>query len=282
MVVFLNVGHGDATIVRLPDGTGLLVDGGGHHGDDGSTGRRVVLPALRALGITRLRAMVLTHPDADHLHGLLPVAAAMPPDELWWNGQVVASPTELALVATLLAAGTRLEVVGDRTPRRVLAGVAIDVLAPTGRGPEGTFDPARGPNDSSVVLLLQYGDVKVLLTGDAEAGAEQRMLSARRLRAPVTVVKVPHHGSPTSSTPAFVAALGAAHAVVSGDQAGRHRLPKPAILARWSAAGARIHRTDRHGAVTFTTDGRRLRVAHGVADQLLDSRDSTARTGTAP
>lgn len=262
LVAFLDVGHGDAAVIRLPDGTGIVVDGGGQHGDGGATGQRIVLPALRALGVTRLRAVVLTHPDADHLLGLLPVVAAMPPDELWWNGQVVASPTQVALVATAAASGARIHPVGARTRTRTLAGVTVEVLSPGADRPDGTWDRALGTNESSVVLRLRLGDVSFLLMGDAEVEAEHRLVSGGRLGR-VSVVKVPHHGSTTSSTAAFVRAVGAAHAVFSCDEANRHGLPKQVVLDRWRDAGARVHRTDHDGAIIFATDGQRLHVSHG-------------------
>lgn len=261
-MAFLDVGHGDAAVIRLPDGTGIVVDGGGQHGDEGATGRRVVLPALRALGVSRLRAVVLTHPHADHMVGLLPVIAAMPPDELWWSGQVAPSATQLVIVAAAAAGGARFEPVGARSGTRTLAGVTIEVLAPGRDHADGTWDPALDLNEGSVVLRLTLGEVSFLLMGDAEVESERRMIASGRVR-PATVVKVGHHGSTTSSTPAFIEAVGAAHAVFSCDEANRHGLPKREVLRRWGGAGARVHRTDHDGAVVFSTDGERLRVWHG-------------------
>ena len=282
-IVFLNVGHGDATVLRLPDGTGILVDGGGRFDDDGATGRRTVLPALAALGIDRLRAMVLTHPDADHLHGLLPVAAALPIDELWWSGHVTRSPTQLALLATLAAGRTRLVTVGARDAPRRVGGVVIDVLSPDGHGRYGTYLPGQCANASSVVLRVTFGGVTALLMGDAEAAAEQQMGEDGAL-SPSTIVKIPHHGSTTSSTPAFVRAVRPAHAVASCDEAAHYGLPSAEILERYRAVGAQIHRTDRDGAVQFETDGERLWVRHGSqrhAPGVTRSATERAQSGSA-
>lgn len=265
VVAFLDVGHGDAAVIRLPDGTGIVVDGGGHHGDGGATGRRVVLPAIRALGITRLRAVVLTHPDADHLLGLIPVVAAMPPDALWWSGHVVQSPAELVLLATAAVGGARIDPVGAGSAGVVVAGARIEVLGPDGGGTTaspGSWVPGGGTNDSSVILRLRYGRVSFLLPGDAERGEEERLVASGRL-GPVTVLKVPHHGSTTSSTPALVTTARPAHVVVSCDEHDHRGLPKATVLRRWEASGAIVHRTDRSGAVVFRTDGESLEVSHG-------------------
>jgi competence protein ComEC len=243
-VTFLSVGQGDATVLRLPDGSAILVDAGGEAHGRYDPGARDVLPYLRDVGIRRLEAAFVTHPHPDHLLGLPAIAAGMPIDHLYASGR---RGDELARSAwarlpplTPIQAGFTIE----------RAGVRIEAL-----GPPPGFD-GFGENDASVVLLVEHGDVRFLLAGDVEAEGEAALLEhAERLRA--DVVKVPHHGSRTSSSPPFVAATGARFAVLCVGRANRFGFPHPEVVDRWREAGAETFRTDL-GAVRFVSDGHRV------------------------
>jgi competence protein ComEC len=138
----------------------------------------------------------------------------------------------------------------------VVGGARLEVLAPC---PESSVD--RSPNDNSIVVRLSFGARSFLFVGDAEQAEEGDLLRlpVERLRA--DVLKVGHHGSRTSSSPAFLAAVSPSVAVVSVGARNRFGHPNATTLASLAAAGARIWRTDREGAVTVTTDGRSLEVA---------------------
>jgi competence protein ComEC len=250
--VFLDVGHGDAAVIVTPNGRAVLVDGGGRAQDAGRTGWNTIGPELSRLGVTSLDLVVATHPDADHIQGLLPVLASFPVGRLWWNGRLDPSPALVALLATAAARGTPIEVASAGTGW-TLDGVRIDVLHPSPR-PDGED---WGRNDASLVLEVRYGEFSALLTGDVEARGELAA-AARRTPGPVSVLKVAHHGSLTSSCEAFIRATSPVHAVFSTDEAAPYGLPRPQVLERYEAQGSRIHRTDRDGAVHFATDGDRL------------------------
>ena len=134
-------------------------------------------------------------------------------------------------------------------------GVALSVLAPP-PGPDGlaAADPVLSDNDNSLVVRIDFGGRRVLFTGDVEADGEADLVAARgpsgALRA--DVVKVPHHGSPTSSSPALVRAVHPRVAVISCGPLNRFHFPSPEVVARWRAAGARVLRTDHDGSVTVT------------------------------
>lgn len=244
IVTFLDVGQGDAAVVELPQGGILVVDGGGVPGSDFDVGRAVVAPYLRARKIAHVDVAVATHAHPDHFAGLVSVVATFRPRELWWPGVGARAPGWWRLENAAGAAGTRLRAVGvGRT--LTLGGARLRVLHP-GTRPPGSL------NDSSVVLELTWAGRRVLLTGDVERRGE-RVLLAGDLRG-ADVVKVPHHGSATSSTPAFVRATRPAVAVVSVGAANRYGHPAPAVEARWRAAGACVLRTDRCGAVTVVID----------------------------
>jgi competence protein ComEC len=249
-VTFLDVGQGDAAVAELPDGRVLVVDAGGFPGSDFDTGAAVVSPFLLTRKIRRIDALAMTHAHPDHSGGMPYLLAHHRPREFWWTG-VAGSGIEWDRLATALR----------ESPARVLAaGPApppfeawVDVLhPPADAGPMSL-------NDSSLTLRLALGRFAVLLTGDIEARAEARLIAAPS-RLDATVLKVPHHGSRTSSTPAFVDAVAPRLAVISVGADNRYRLPSPEIERRYRARGTCVLRTDRCGAVTIETDGARLAV----------------------
>lgn len=251
-VVFLDVGQGDATAVLLPDGRALLVDAGGAAGGRFDIGGRIVAPALWALGVRRLEALVITHGDPDHIGGAAAVVRDFRPRAVWEGVPVPALEATRALAAEPVVLGGEWWQVqaGDRLR---LGAVEIVTLHP----PPAEWERQAVRNDDSVVLDVRYGRVSILLTGDIGRDVEPRV-AARLEPAAVRVLKVPHHGSAASSTAAFLAAARPAVAVVS---AGRYNLfghPAPAVVARYRAAGIALLRTDRDGAVMAATDGTRV------------------------
>jgi len=255
-VVFLDVNQGDATLLALPNGRAVLVDAGLR---DPYTdwGERAVLPHLRRFGIDRLDALVLTHPDADHVGGALSVLEGVPVGRL-----VHAGPEDDgALWQGLLRAADSLGV-----PRHVVAAGDTLALDPAVRlrvlHPAGPPPPWVDRNEGSVVLRVEHGAASFLLTGDAEAGAESALVARYGDALASTVVKVGHHGSRTSSAEAFVAAATdstTAFAVVSVAKRNRYGLPDEEPLARWAAAGAEVLLTSEEGAVWLRSDGEHVK-----------------------
>jgi competence protein ComEC len=264
-VTFLDVGQGDAAVVELPTGEVWLIDAGGRPGPGNLASQtgpgRVVAAALAARGHDHVDLAIVSHPHPDHYLGLLAVAERTPIHELWVAASAepappCAGPTCWSTVLDRLrAAGTVV-----RTPplglARVGAGVGLTVLAPTYHPTPPALvaaaDPVRSVNDNSLVVMVSYRGRRVLFLGDVEEEGELALVDQL---GPVEVVKVAHHGSATSSSPALVAAVAARWAVVSVGAGNRFGLPRAGVLARWRQAGATVVRTDEAGAVGVTIDG---------------------------
>ena len=257
-VTFLDVGQGDSAIVNLPDGEALLIDGGGLVGSPIDVGQRVVAPELRARRRTSVAAVVLTHPHPDHFGGLSTGLDALQVGALWETGEGEAEGTGggyASLLSGVRARGSPVRRMDTLCGARELGGARVEVLAPC-----PAFSPDRGPNDNSIVLRVTYGARSILFVGDAEREEEGLLVAAGTERLRADVLKVGHHGSRTSSSPAFLAAVRPSVAVVSAGCRNRFGHPHPATLAALDAAGARVWRTDRSGAIVVTTDGRSLDV----------------------
>jgi competence protein ComEC len=248
----LDVGQGDASVLELPGGKAVVVDAGGLPGSRIDPGARVVVPYLRRRGVREIAALIVSHPHPDHYGGVPAVAEAMPVARVWQNGQA-----GVGAFGAILA-GLRARGVPERGPDSLcgrpaaFGPVVLEVLEPC-PGPA----PDAAPNDASLVVRVTHGRVRMLLLGDIEEEGERALLEGAADLA-ADLVKVPHHGSRTSSGSDLVAAIRPRWAVVSVGAWNRFRHPADAALARWRSAGAQVLRTDVHGGVRLVSDGVRL------------------------
>ncbi|BBL80467.1 hypothetical protein RxyAA322_23210 [Rubrobacter xylanophilus] len=237
-VSFIDVGQGDAVLVQA-GGEDYLVDAG--NPEEGP----VVVDFLRERGVDDLEGMVSTSGDADHVGGLAEVLEAFPVEKVYLSGYPKDTLTYAGFLRAVRAEeGVEVERVraGHRTE---WGGVRVDVLNPP---PGGFFS---GSNDNSVALLLTYGRARVLLGGDAEQRAEEYMASGP-YTGPLTVLKVNHHGSETSTGPLFLSRFRPRVAVIQCGRDNPYGHPDPEVLERLRRAGARVFRTDLHGDVIVT------------------------------
>ena len=249
-VTFLDVGQGDSAFVVFPRGSTLLVDAGGLSASSSfDIGDRVVAPVVRDAGFRRIDYVALTHGDPDHIGGAGAIVREFRPREVWEGIPVPRFEPLTRLRMAVQASGARWANVyqGDQ--------ITVDDVQIIARHPSpADWERQKVRNDDSLVLELRWRDVSVVLTGDIGKAVEQDVVSAIR-PARLRIVKVPHHGSLTSSTVPFVAALYPQIAIASAGRANHFGHPVPEVLEKYRAAGAEVFRTDQDGAVTMTTDG---------------------------
>lgn len=269
-VVTLDVGQGDSAFIRFPDGKTMLVDGGIQRSyyDEKSqrqieydVGERIIEPYLDAHGIRKLDLVVLTHPDVDHGGGLAYILQNfsvkriigipdMPLDSQ--THQRLRSVAQVKDIAYAFPYKGEIELTPTAT---------LNLLHP--------FDPAStsllddDKNDDSLVIKLSYGEVDFLFTGDIESEAEKRLIESQQdLRS--EVIKVPHHGSRTSSSAPFLNAVLPRYAIFSLGQRNQFQFPHPDVVSRYLERKCVPLRTDQLGAITLKTDGTRCWLAPTV------------------
>ena len=251
---FLDVGQGDAIVIRTPRGRWITVDGGPRAvGVD--MGRKVVTPFLRRHRAGDIDLAVISHGDADHLGGVPALIETFSPSTVIEPGQPLGTELYEEFQAAVAAAGASW-VPGRAGDSVVLDSVVLRVLHPSARW----FRRTTEPNENSLVIRLSYRGFDALLTGDAGIPVESVLTS--RI-APVEVLKVGHHGSRTSTSAELLESARPRVAVIS---VGRNRYghPSPAVLRRIARHGLDIYRTDQGGTVSIETDGHYFVVRQGV------------------
>jgi competence protein ComEC len=269
---FLDVGQGDAALLTMPDGTTLLIDGGGRPNrsasayrdqegneqqferDTRSIGEAVVSEYLWWRGLDHVDYVLASHADADHIDGLNDVMSNFRARAAVVVRQPAGDAEYARFAATAQRQGIPVYQLGRGDLFRI-GGVEVEVRWPM-PAPDGRA-PSR--NDDSMVLRLRFGEKTFLFTGDIEKSAEAALASTHEdLRC--DVLKVAHHGSKTSSIESFVAATHPSFAVIPVGLSSIYGHPHREVVERWRASGAQILTTGRSGTITISTDGHDLKV----------------------
>ena len=284
-ISYLSVGDGDCALIELPGGTRMLVDGGFAREGLFDAGQTVVAPYLGYRRICRVDLLVVSHGQADHYGGLRSIAEAYRPRELWIGP---ATGNEEAGYGDFLdfcrARGIRIRSCCRQANPVWIHGASLEFLHPPCEAePESRWlrgAAARGVNNASLVIRLTYGAARFLFTGDLEREGEE-MLRAWKGTFPADLLKVPHHGSRTSSTGALLDGVNPRAAVVSLGQGNRFGFPAPGLPRACEARGISLYRTDVDGAVRVRTDGNRIEVRSPQSGRVESWRCPELRSGVA-
>ena len=245
-VQVLDVGQGDAILIRTPEQV-VLIDTGD------VPARDKFVSMLKSQGITTVDKLIITHPHADHIGGAAALFANFTVRQVYDSGQKTTSNlyrqylTQISkkkIPFAVVTAGTTIEL-GNEAQLRILA-------------PEQPFIGGSEPdlNNNSIVAKLIYGNFSMLMTGDAEKEAEERMLKKDAASLKSTLLKSGHHGSKTSSTLPFLKAVNAEAALISLGAGNEYGHPHTVVLKRYSDRKMQVYRTDTEGTLTVTSDGR--------------------------
>ena len=262
-VITLDVGQGDAAIIRFPDRRTILIDGGIQHAFydekkqrqvDYDVGERIIEPYLDAQSIRELDMVVLTHPDFDHGGGLGHILQNYRVEHILGISDMTLDSQTHQRLQSIAKARDIPYSFRYKSEIDMKSDVKLNLLHPIDEASTNLLDDNK--NDDSLVLKLSYGEVDILFTGDIETNAETRLIeSGQDLRS--EVLKVPHHGSRSSSSALFLDKVQPKYAIFSLGRDNRYQLPHVEVVTRYLERECVQLRTDQHGAIILKTDGKR-------------------------
>ena len=270
-VEFLDVGQGDSIFVTFPNGENLLVDGGGKinfkknyskneeenepfEPDTQNIGETVVSNFLWQKGYSKIDYILATHADTDHIQGLTDIAKNFRVRGAFF-GRTPQKDEDFLELQSVLNRKNIPAMTLSRGDVLTFGDAKVEILYPE----SDNTSEAASENNHSIVLRISYGTKKFLLTGDIERETENLLLqNPSSLQA--DIVKVPHHGSRTSSTIQFIAATKAEYAIIPVGRRSMFGHPHEEIVERWEKSGAKIYTTGERGTVSISTDGKNLEV----------------------
>jgi competence protein ComEC len=250
-VDYLDVGQGDAMLLRSYTGKTVLIDTGG------PKARGKLKRALKAEGVTRIDALVLTHPHADHIGNAVAVLKAFEVGIVYEPGYPHTSATYRKLLETIQEKGIRYKKARAGMRLKLADDVELLVLAP---GEDWVHSDRSVLNCTSVVTRLTYGAHRFLFTGDIEEEVERDLLERHPDDLPADVLKVAHHGSKHTSREAFLDKVKPSIAVIEVGKGNSYGHPHRQVMSRLKDRGIRTYTTEVHGRVTVSTDGKTVQV----------------------
>ena len=275
-VTFLDVGQGDAAFVRFPDGRTMLVDGGANSLRFEMTeagvakrvgydhGERTLDPFLCNEGIFRVDLLLLSHPDNDHGGGFAHILHTFDVKQVLGVPHQELSKSTHRILHEIVDAKNIPHKLGYAGTVNLTPTAGLELLHPFDAASTDLHD--KDVNNDSLVLKLTYGDVRILFTGDIGRKVELKLVElGTDLQA--EIIKVPHHGSKTSSSAMFLDAVRPQYAIFSLGQRNRYRFPAAAVVERYRERGCRILRTDQLGAIRLRTDGQRCWITHYMEER---------------
>ncbi|MEX1298648.1 MAG: DNA internalization-related competence protein ComEC/Rec2 [Desulfotignum sp.] len=250
-VTVLDVGQGNAALVQTIENKTILVDGGGFSGGTGfDVGRYVVAPFLWHQGITALDMVIMTHPDTDHMNGLVFILENFQVGTLVKNPDISSHESFERIMAACRRKKIPIFIPGCDENRMGWENTRLTFFQCNSLASDGN------PNDNSLVFKLTWDDFSIFFPGDILSGRERRLAEDMTHHLSSTILLAPHHGSNSSSTRLFLDRVDPETVVISCGFTNPYRFPHPEVIRRYEQKNIQIFRTDRHGAVTITSNGR--------------------------
>ena len=255
-----DVGQGFGSLVELPKGKTMIIDGGGF--SDNSifdVGERIVAPYLWQNKIKTVDTVVLSHPNSDHLNGLTYIAKHFNVKAVWTNGEGADTFAYIAFMEAIHENQIPLPKFGEIPRKQTLNNVVIRILHPA---KDFAISPIMSKytdsNDHSIVVKLVYNQSSFLFPGDITSTAERKLVSlfGRALESDILIA--PHHGSKTSSSDAFLNHVNPKTIVIPVGYHNRFRFPHPSVMRKYEKITEKIFRTDLNGAIRIKTDGEKF------------------------
>ncbi len=264
-VIFLDVGQGDCSFIKTPSGKTLLVDGGGSPywlGEDvWDPGKNVIIPYLKSRNIQELDYIIISHPHGDHFGGIFAVLENIKVKTFIDNGYVEGDPNYKDLLLLVKRKVLVYEQVKEGDEIKLDKDIFIRVYFPPKRG-----FPFEGGNNSSIIFSLIYKNFSVLFTGDAEMDLENYLISKHKNSINSNVLKIPHHGSRTSSTVRFIKTVNPDVGIFSTGRKNRFGHPHREVVSRYSKLNVDIYNTAEEGNIVVLSDGERFTVYSNVGE----------------
>jgi len=261
-VTIIDVGHGSSSLLEFPGGYTMLIDGGGFADNSAfDVGAVIVAPLLWRKKIRTVDTLILSHPNSDHLNGLIYIAGHFHVKKVWTNSETQNTLGYKKFMEVIKNKKIVLPSFADMPQIHWINGVKVDFLyPPTGFLKRKEREKWRNTNNNSLVVKISMGSTSFLFPGDIMAAAEKELVSLAGRKLNSTVLIAPHHGSRSSSSAAFLGEVNPEVIVVSSGRQSRFKLPHPATLNKYQQLGSSIFRTDINGAVSLSTDGQHLAI----------------------
>ncbi len=267
-VTILDVGQGSSALLEFPGGKTMLIDGGGFTDNRFfDVGQRIIAPFLRYRKILQVDTVALSHPSSDHMNGLVYVLSHFHPQELLWSGDRASTSSFEAFHQSVVNSGVQIPDITRMGRRMTVGEVDVAILHPEVKTMLAQHHLLGDDyNNRSMVIKVAMGTCGILFPGDIEIQTEEKLVDRCPQDLVNQVLVAPHHGSRTSSSMAFLEAVGPDTVVISAGWQNRFGFPHDAVLKRYQAMGSRVYRTDEHGAVVLRTDGRNWYTSTQIGD----------------
>ena len=266
-VTVIDVGHGSSSLLEFPGDYTMLIDGGGFADNSAfDVGAAIVAPLLRRKKIRTVDTLILSHPNSDHLNGLIYIARHFHVKKIWTNSEAQNTLGYKNFMEVIANQKIVLPPFADIPRSHWINGVKLDFLYPL-RGflKRKEKEKWRNTNNNSLVVKASMGSTSFLFPGDIMAAAEKELVDIAGKRLNSTVLIAPHHGSRSSNSTVFLGEVNPEVVVISSGRQSRFKLPHPEILEKYQHHGYAIFRTDINGAVSLSTDGQQLEIKPFIA-----------------